>query len=63
MKPNKKPAKFVSAREAARRIGWSHSAVADWVKRDKIPGAVKIGRTILIPTAWLDQLAPGDFLR
>lgn len=63
MKSKKKPAKFISAREAARRIGRSHSAIADWVKQDKIPGAVKIGRTILIPTAWIDNLSPEDFLR
>jgi len=56
-------AHFISAREAARQIGKSHTWVASLVKAGKIPGAQKIGRSILIPVEWVEKLLFGVFLR
>jgi len=59
-----KPVLFVSAREASRRIGKSHTAIASWAKTGKIPGAHQIGRSIMIPIEWVDMMTGrNDFLR
>lgn len=47
---------YISLTEAAQRLGYgSTSTLALKCREERIPGALKIGKTWAVPTAWVEE--------
>lgn len=47
---------YTTLTEAAKALGYSgHSALSRYLKEGRVPGAVRFGRSWLIPRAWLEN--------